>query len=220
MIARGRVACGCGLTIHRVSGDEIGEQAGVGVPGGKVRHPITSPTPRGTTVKVLSSHSRSPPRPGFVHRALARGGATPWPPARTRSPRARGPGRASHRPGRPSRTVVRWCAGRPLASSKTRACSALEDLEADARTSLGPGVTPVAHAERGPPRSAGPRRWCAGRTTSRSKPYGDRSVATYPCEPGVSSGKAEPSHASNAALPSAAAVSPYTRGDGDSSKAA
>ena len=50
-------------------------------------------------------------------------------------------------------------------------------------------------------------------------PNGDRSVATVPSAPGVVSGKSPSSHASYAALPSAAAVSPYTRGDGDSSKA-
>ena len=50
-------------------------------------------------------------------------------------------------------------------------------------------------------------------------PYGDRSVATVPSLPGVSSGNGRSSSASNAALPSAAADSPYTRGDGDSSKA-
>ena len=53
----------------------------------------------------------------------------------------------------------------------------------------------------------------------RSKPYGERSVATVPWLPGVSSGNVVPSQASNAALPSPAAVSPYTRGDGDSSYA-
>ena len=39
-------------------------------------------------------------------------------------------------------------------------------------------------------------------------PYGDRSVATVPSLPGVDSGKSLSSQASNAALPSAAAVSP------------
>jgi hypothetical protein len=37
---------------------------------GKVWQPITSPTPRGTTVNVLSIRTGSP-RPGFSHSAVA-----------------------------------------------------------------------------------------------------------------------------------------------------
>ena len=57
----------------------------------------------------------------------------------------------------------------------------------------------------------------AGSATSRSKPNGDCSVATVAvAAPGWSEREVAPRYASKAALPSAAAVSPYTRGLGDS----
>jgi hypothetical protein len=45
---------------------------------GKVLQPITSATPRGTTVKVFSMRSGSP-RPGFSHTAVDGTRVTPYP---------------------------------------------------------------------------------------------------------------------------------------------
>ena len=56
-------------------------------------------------------------------------------------------------------------------------------------------------------------------STPSSNPYGDRSVATVPSAPGISSANGRSSSASNAAFPLAAASAPYTRGEGDSSNA-
>ena len=92
----------------------------------------------------------------------------------------------------------------------------VEDLQADAGAALGPGVAPRLHPgpRRGQQRvdavGSDPR---VADTRGRCRTATARSRRCRRC-PGVSSGKSPSSHASNAALPSAAAASPYTRGRG------
>ena len=69
MIASGSTADGCGLTTtglpHTSDANSPGQEFQVG----NVLHPITSASPRGTTVNVFSISNGSP-RVGFSHSAV------------------------------------------------------------------------------------------------------------------------------------------------------
>ena len=121
VIASGSTADGCGLTTTGLPVTSEAKRPGQEFQVGNVLQPITSATPRGTTVNVFSIRIAAT-LPGFSQTA-----------------RARRPGHLDPRIGdRLERTVervgaaglerhherlARWCAGRRCASSKTRACS-------------------------------------------------------------------------------------------------
>ena len=69
MIASGSTAPGCGLTTTGLPVTRLAKRPGQEFHVGKVLQPITSATPRGTTVKVFSMVSGY--LPGFSQRAVA-----------------------------------------------------------------------------------------------------------------------------------------------------
>ena len=70
VIASGSTAPGCGLTTTGLPHTSDANRPGHEFQVGKVWQPMTSPTPRGTAVNVLSIRTGSP-RPGFSHTADA-----------------------------------------------------------------------------------------------------------------------------------------------------
>ena len=70
MIASGSTAPGCGLTTTALPVTSEANSPGQEFQVGNVWQPITSATPRGTTVNVFSIRSGSP-RPGFSQTAVA-----------------------------------------------------------------------------------------------------------------------------------------------------
>ena len=70
VIASGSTAAGCGFTTTELPVTRDANSPGHEFHVGKVLQPITSATPRGTTVNVFSIRSGSP-RAGFSHSAVA-----------------------------------------------------------------------------------------------------------------------------------------------------
>ena len=182
---------------------------------GNVLQPITSATPRGTTVKVFSICQR------HLARLLPdRGARRPGhldPGVGDRLERAVERVRAAGLERHHERLAAGVLHG--VGELEDPRVEPVEDLDADPDARLGPGVAPGPHARLG--------------RGQQGVDVGDVGVGHPQVEavrralgrddlvplPGVSSGKVVPSQASNAALPSAAADSPYTRGEGDSSNA-
>jgi hypothetical protein len=69
VMASGSTAAGCGLTTTGLPVTRLAKSPGQEFHVGKVLQPMTSATPRGTTVKVFSI--RSGYLPGFSHSAVA-----------------------------------------------------------------------------------------------------------------------------------------------------